>query len=491
MNRVTEPCRDRLKNIAREAMLERGLLPDFSAAAIAETNAISKPAPADASLRDLRSLVWASIDNDDSRDLDQLSVAVPMSGDAVKILVAIADVDAIVKKGSAIDGHAKANTTSVYTAAEIFSMLPEKLSTDLTSLGEGQERRAIVIEMTVGGGDGVVTGSDIYPALVMNHAKLAYHGVAAWLDGSAPPLAQMASVPELGEQLRIQDRIAQSMKEIRHQHGALSLQTIEARPVFEGDSLADLRAEQKNRAAEIIEEFMIAANGVTAKYLERSGSPSLRRVLRVPKRWDRIVDLAAGFGTRLPSRPDIKALEDFLVRRRQTDPAHFPDLSLSVIKLLGRGEYVLELPGQATQGHFGLAVKDYTHSTAPNRRFPDLITQRLLKAALQRQTVPYSDEELGALAQHCTDNEDAAAKVERQVQKSAAALLLAPSIGEEFDAIVTGASDKGTWVRIDQPATEGKVVRGSRGLDVGDRVRVKLVDTNVERGFIDFARVGG
>jgi VacB/RNase II family 3'-5' exoribonuclease len=472
-------------------MLERGLLPDFSAAAIAETNAITQPATADASLRDLRSLVWASIDNDDSRDLDQLSVAVPLGGDAVKILVAIADVDAIVKKASAIDDHAKANTTSVYTAAEIFSMLPEKLSTDLTSLGENQERLALVIEMTVARGDGVVTGSDIYPAVVVNHAKLAYHGVAAWLDGNAPPLVQMSSVPELGEQIRIQDRIAQAMKQLRHQQGALSLETVEARPVFHGDVLADLRAEKKNRAAEIIEEFMVAANGVTAKFLEGRNFPSLRRVLRVPERWDRIVDLADGFGARLPAKPDIKALENFLVQRRRADPAHFPDLSLSVIKLLGRGEYVLELPGQVTQGHFGLAVKDYTHSTAPNRRFPDLIAQRLLKAALQHQAVPYTGEELGALARHCTANEDAAAKVERQVQKSAAALLLESRVGEQFDAIVTGASAKGTWVRIMQPATEGRVVRGDRGLDVGDRVRVKLVDTNVERGFIDFAKVSG
>jgi VacB/RNase II family 3'-5' exoribonuclease len=469
-------------------MLEKGLLPDYSAAVLAETNAISSPAKADASFRDLRSLPWVSIDNDDSRDLDQLSVAVPLTGGAVKILVAIADVDAIVKKGSAIDGHARTNTTSVYTAAEIFSMLPEKLSTDLTSLGESQERLAVVIEMTIGSGDGVVTGSDIYPAVVVNQAKLAYNGVAAWLDGTAPAPAQISSMPELGEQLRLQDRIAQSMKQIRHQHGALSLETLEARPVFEGDVLADLRAEKKNRAAELIEEFMIAANGVTAKFLDSSNSPSLRRVLRVPERWDRIVELADGFGARLPSKPDIKALENFLVQRRQADPTHFPDLSLSVIKLLGRGEYVLELPGQVTQGHFGLAVKDYTHSTAPNRRYPDLITQRLLKAALQRQPVPYGGEELGALARHCTDNEDAAAKVERQVQKSAAALLLEPRIGEQFDAIVTGASAKGTWVRIMQPVTEGRVVRGYQGLDVGDRVRVKLVDTNVERGFIDFAR---
>jgi VacB/RNase II family 3'-5' exoribonuclease len=469
-------------------MLERGLLPDFSAAVVVETDAIGKPAAAGPSFRDLGSLLWVSIDNDDSRDLDQLSVAVPMAGGAVKILVAIADVDAIVKRGSAIDGHARANTTSVYTAAAIFSMLPEKLSTDLTSLGEGQKRLAVVIEMTVSGG-GVVNGSAIYPAVVINKAKLAYNGVSAWLERAEPESAQMSPVPGLGEQLRIQDRVAQSMKQLRHQHGALSLETVEARPVFDGDALADLRSEKKNRATELIEEFMIAANGVTAKYLEGKRFPSLRRVLRVPARWDRIAELAATFGARLPSQPDIRALEDFLVKRRQTDPARFPDLSLSVIKLLGRGEYVLELPGHEAEGHFGLAVKDYTHSTAPNRRYPDLITQRLLKAAMEGQPVPYSAEELGELARHCTEKEDAAAKVERQVQKSAAALLLEQRIGEQFDAIVTGASEKGTWVRIIHPATEGKVVRGYQGLDVGDRLRVELVDTNVERGFVDFARV--
>jgi len=469
-------------------MLEKGLLPDFSAAARAQTNAIGKAAMADASIRDLRSLAWVSIDNDDSRDLDQLSVAVPAADGMTKILVAIADVDAVVKKGSPIDDHARTNTTSVYTAAEIFSMLPEKLSTDLTSLGEGQERLAIVIEMAVDA-NGVVGASDIYRAVVVNHAKLAYNAISAWLDGEASNLPQVPSTPGVSDQLRTQDRIAQSMKQLRHVHGALSLESLEARPVFDGDELADLRSEKKGRASELIEEFMIAANGVTARYLERAGVSSLRRVLRIPQRWNRIVALAADCGARLPSQPDTKALEGFLVERRQKDPDHFPDLSLSIIKLLGRGEYVLESPGQAVQGHFGLAVKDYTHSTAPNRRFPDLITQRLLKAALAGQQAPYDISELRELASHCTDKEDAAAKVERQVQKSAAALLLEPRIGERFEAVVTGASEKGTWVRIMTPLTEGKVVRGYQGLDVGDRVRVELVDTNVERGFVDFARV--
>jgi exoribonuclease-2 len=470
-------------------MLDRGLLPDFSAAVVAETDAIAKAATdGGPSVRDLRSLLWASIDNDDSRDLDQLTVAVPIAGGAVKILVAVADVDAVVEKGSAIDGHARTNTTSVYTAAEIFPMLPEKLSTDLTSLGEGQERLAIVVEMAVGA-DGAVGESDVYRALVLNRAKLAYNGVAAWLDGAAPAPARIAAVPGLDEQLRVQDRVAQALRELRHQRGALTLDTIEARAVFDGDALADLRADEKNRAKELIEDFMIAANGVATRYLERRGFPSLRRVLRSPERWDRIVELAGNVGERLPPEPSAPALEAFLEKRRRADPERFPDVSLSVVKLLGRGEYVMEIPGRPAEGHFGLAVKDYTHSTAPNRRFPDLVTQRLVRAALEGRPAPYGNAELGALARHCTEMEDNATKVERRVRKSAAALLLESRIGERFDAIVTGASPKGTWVRILRPAAEGKVVHGYEGLDVGDRARVELVHTDFERGFVDFARV--
>jgi exoribonuclease-2 len=481
--------KDELQSIAHEAMLQRGLLPDFSASVIAETNQITQAAPATgAAIRDLRSLLWASIDNDDSRDLDQLSVAEPMAGGAVKILIAIADVDAVVKKDSAIDGHACTNTTSVYTAAEIFPMLPEKLSTDLTSLADGQERLAVVVAMVIGT-DGTVTASEIYRAVVINRAKLAYNGVAAWLEGTAPAPPKLAAVPGMDEQLRIQDRVAQALKRVRHEHGALRLETLEVRAVFEDGALADLLPDEKNRAKEMIEDFMIAANGVTAKYLDKKGLPSLRRVLRTPKRWDRIVALAAESGDRLPATPDAAALDAFLTKRRAIDPERFPDLSLSVVKLLGSGEYVLEVPGHPPEGHFGLAVKDYTHSTAPNRRFPDLITQRLLKAALSGQPSLYTNDELTTLARHCTDQEDNAAKVERQVEKSAAALLLSSRIGARFDAIVTGASDKGTWVRISGPTVEGRVVRGYEGLDVGDRVDVQLVHTDIARGFIDFAAV--
>src|SRR5216684_765350 len=413
MDRSGVSNRDQLRAIAHRAMAERGLLPDFSPAAQAETEAI-RQAPTDASpeIRDLRDLLWCSIDNDDSRDLDQLTVTAPMREGTVKVLVAVADVDALVKPGSAVDGHARANTTSVYTAAEIFPMLPEKLSTDLTSLGQDQARLAVVVEMVVGA-DGTVAASDVYRAMVRNRAKLAYDAVAAWLDGRGPAPARVAAVPGMDAQLRTQDRVAQAMKGLRHEHGALSLETLETRAVFDGDVLTDLRPDEQNRAKELIEDFMIAANGVIARYLTARGSPSLRRVLRTPERWDRIVALAGGLGERLPAAPDARALEAFLARRRAADPDRFQDLSLSVVKLLGSGEYVLDLPGQTPEGHFGLAVRDYTHSTAPNRRFPDLLTQRLLKAALAGRPAPYAADELGALARHCTEQEDNANKVER------------------------------------------------------------------------------
>ena len=491
MNRhASSSGRDELREIAYEAMLQRGLKPEFSAEALAQLETIHHAATAtDAAVRDLRGLLWASIDNDDSRDLDQLSVAEHLGDGTIKVMVAIADVDSLVPRDSPIDEHASNNTTSVYTAAQIFPMLPEKLSTDLTSLNEGQERLAIVMDMTVEP-NGSVTNSDIYRALVLNRCKLAYNSVAAWLEGQAPPPPHLAEVPGLEEQLQLQDQAAQALKSLRHAQGALRLETLEVHAVFDDGKLADMLPDQKNRAKELIEDFMIAANGVTARYLEQKGLPSVRRVLRVPKRWDRIVALAAETGERLPLKPNAGALDEFLARRREADPERFADLSLAVVKLLGSGEYALEIPGQRTEGHFGLAVRDYTHSTAPNRRFPDLIAQRLLKAALAGAKCPYSNEELATLARHCTFQEDNADKVERQVRKSAAALLLAPRVGASFDAIVTGASEKGTWVRITGPVAEGRVVRGYQGLDVGERVRVKLVDTDVRRGFIDFAAIG-
>ena len=470
-------------------MLAHGLEPNLPDAAAAQLRAIATPAMEHGpQICDQRALLWCSIDNDDSRDLDQLSVAQPLTGGAVRILVAIADVDASVARASPLDAHARANTTSVYTAAQIFPMFPERLSTDLTCLAEGQERLSVVIDMTVAV-DGSIGAADVYRAVVENRAKLAYDSVAAWLDGRGPLPSRVAAVPGMDQQLRIQDGVAQLLKRVRRAQGALALTTLEAQAVYDGAKLIDLKPDEDNRGKELITFFMVAANGVVARFLEGHGSASLRRVLRKPDRWDRIVALARGCGEALPATADARALSDFLVKRQQAAPAQFPDLSLAVVKLLGAGQYVLKRPGEPSAGHFGLAVDDYTHATAPNRRFPDVITQRLIKAALSRSAAPYADEELRALAQHCTEQEGNAAKVERQVRKSAAALLLQSRIGEQFDAMVTGASDKGTWVRVSQPLAEGRLVKGFEGVDVGDAVRVQLLHTDVERGFIDFARV--
>jgi VacB/RNase II family 3'-5' exoribonuclease len=478
-----------LQRIAHRVMMERGLLPDFSSQEIAELNEIHGAVTnIEESTRDLRNLSWCSIDNDDSRDLDQLTVAEVMPEGAVKILVAIADVESVVKKPSALDDHAKHNTTSVYTAAQIFPMLPEKLSTDLTSLNYESDRLAFIVEMVIAG-DGSLQSSDIYQATVRNHAKLAYNSVAGWLDGSGPMPKEIGTVNGLDENLRLQDRTARKLKSLRHEHGALDLETIEARPVFDGDEIKDLEADRRNCAKDIIEDFMITANGVTARYLAAKKIPSLRRVVQKPKRWDRIVELALEHGFTLPAEPDSKALDKFLISVKSADPVRFPDISLSIIKLLGSGEYVVELPGGSSAGHFGLAIKDYAHSTAPNRRYPDLITQRLLKSTMVKGSMPYAIDELVELAKHCTEMEDAAKKVERQVEKSAAAIVLESRINQWFDAIVTGASAKGTWVRLLHPPVEGKLVSNFEGLDVGHRLRVQLVHTDVERGYIDFKKV--
>ncbi len=491
MNTNNKHHRAILQGIAHRAMLERGLLPDFSAEAIAELGKLQIPtltAGGSPGIRDLRHLPWASIDNDNSRDLDQLTLAEAMPGGNIQIRVAIADVDAFIKDGSAIDEHARHNTTSVYTAAEIFPMLPEGISTDLTSLNVNEDRLSIVVEMVMGA-DGSLQESSIYRAWVRNHAKLAYNSVAGWLENNGQIPEAITAVKGLDGNLRLQDRVAQNMKKIRHVHGALTLETIEAKPVFEGDQIRVLEIEEKNRAKAIIEDFMIAANGVTARYLSASGFPSIRRVVRTPKRWERIVEIAREYNYELPTDPNSKALEGFLIKQKAEDPVRFPDLSLVVIKLLGSGEYIAELPEGNAPGHFGLAVKDYAHSTAPNRRYPDLLTQRLLKAALEGNPTPYNTDELDELATHCTEAEDAAKKVERRVEKSAAALLLKSRIGERFDSIVTGASEKGTWVRLLTIPVEGKLVEGFEGLDVGEPVRVQLIDTNVEQGFIDFKKV--
>jgi len=487
VSRNAHDDRQALSAIAHRVMLERGMEPDFSPAVERELAAIPGPAGAKAGARDLRELPWASIDNDDSRDLDQLTVAATSPDGAVRILVAIADVDALVTKGTAIDAHASRNTTSVYTPAAIFPMLPTMLSTGLTSLNQGEDRVSVVAEM-VFTAEGELTESDLYRARVKNHAKLTYRGVAAWLDGTAAAPPRLAAVEGLEDNLRLQDGVARRLAERRHRNGALSLESVEAKAVFDGDVLTDLVRDPKNRAKQLIEDFMIAANGVTAAFLDAQGFPSLRRVLRSPERWERLVELAHGYGESLPAQPQATALEAFLAKRREIDPDKFADLSLAVVKLLGRGEYAVDLPGGDPPGHFGLAVRDYTHSTAPNRRFPDLITQRLLKAALAGEPLPYPIGELDGLAAHCTQREDDATKVERRVTKSAAALLLSSRVGDTFDAVVTGASAKGTWVRLANPPIEGRLERGAAGLDVGDRARVTLIHTDVDEGFIDFAR---
>lgn len=486
----TEQHHNILERIARRVMVERGLDPLFPSEVISQLNKIQGPASLEVEgVRDMRNALWCSIDNDDSLDLDQLSTAKAMPDGTVKVFVAIADVDALVRQYTAIDLHARHNALSVYTSAVIFPMIPVKLSNGLTSLNCNEERLALVIEMDIEE-SGKLKSSSVYRAAVMNKAKLCYNSVAAWLEGTGAEPDGIKAESGLGENIRLQDKVAQKLRNFRHEQGALNLETIEGRAVFDGEILKDIARDDDNCAKQIIEDFMIAANGVIARFLVSKGFPSIRRVVKVPKNWDRIVELAAEHKFRLPSKPDSKALENFLVKSRTEDPLRFPDLSLSVIKLMGPGEYVVEVPGQASTGHFGLAVRDYAHSTAPNRRYPDLITQRLVKAALAGKPVPYDKKELDDIAKHCTKQEDAAKKVERHVAKSAAALLLESRKGDKFEAIVTGASDKGTWVRLLDLPVEGMLSNHYEGLDVGTTLTVKLIKTDVENGHIDFRQTG-
>jgi exoribonuclease-2 len=478
-----------LAQIADEAMVANGLEPNFPPEVLKQLEGIQPLARKELDqLKDLTGLLWCSIDNDDSRDLDQISASERLDGGKTRLYVGVADVDALVKNRTAIDTHAQKNTTSVYTGVKTFPMLPERLSTDLTSLSENEERAAMIIEMVVDQ-DGKVGDTSVYRARVKNKAKLTYNGVAAWLDNKGPLPAAAARVKGMDEQLKTQDEAAQRMRKRRYDHGALDFQSLQTRAVTQDGVVVDLKPEIQNRAGELIEDLMVAANGVTARFLTGKGCPTLRRVVKTPERWPRIVEVAKSLGTKLPEEPDSKALGVFLTGQKAKDPVHFPDLSLTIVKLMGRGEYVLDVPGQEPTGHFGLAVKDYNHSTAPNRRYPDLITMRLLKTALENQAPAYSLDELSMLAKHCTGQENASEKVERQMRKSASAAFLSPRIGQFFDAIITGASEKGTWVRVLQPPVEGYLAQGGHGLDVGDRVRVKLITVNVEKGFIDFARV--
>jgi VacB/RNase II family 3'-5' exoribonuclease len=487
----SRPVQFDLVAAAHAAMIEHGFQPDFPKGVEAELAAIQAnsnlPSPA-SGFEDLRSLLWSSIDNDTSKDLDQIEWAEQLSDGRIRVLVGVADVDARVAKGTLIDSHARSETTSVYTGVKVFPMLPVELSEGMTSLNENEDRAAIVIEFKVDA-NGAASDGKAYRALVHNRAQLAYNGVGAWLEGKGPAPAKVATSTALAAQLRLQDKAAQAMAGSRYQHGALDLETIETRPVTQGGDVIALARLDKNRATSLIEEFMVAANGVMARTFEDARVPSIRRVVRTPKRWDRIVEVAAGLGTTLPAEPDSKALNDFLLAQKQEDPDHFPDLSLAVVKLMGPGEYVLVKASAPSPGHFGLAVEDYTHSTAPNRRFPDMVAQRILKASLEKGAQPYSESDLNAIALRCTQMEDAARKVEREMSKRIAAVVLRPRIGQNFRGIVTGVNQYGTFVRALDPHVEGMLVRGGQGLDVGDRVTVKLVSTDPQRGFIDFAAV--
>lgn len=476
--------------MARRVMFENGFEPDFPPGVAIELQGLESKRRIeqdDPSIRDLRALLWSSIDNSDSRDLDQIEYTERLAGDRIRLMIGIADVDAFVLKGSAIDRHAFEKTTSIYTAVKTFPMLPEQLSNDTTSLLDDVDRLAVVIDLTVDP-EGEVTSNEVYRAVVRNHAKLVYETVGAWLEGRAPAPARVSEVPGLAEQIRLQDETTERLRALRRRSGALNLRTIEAKPIAVDGRVVDLVPAEHNRARDIIESFMVAANTEMAEFLESQGWPSIRRVVRTPERWPRIVELAQGFGENLPEEPDSRALAAFLSRRKAADPEHFPDLSLSIVKLMGPGEYTVERAGAEGEGHFGLAVHDYTHSTAPNRRYADLITQRLVKAVIARRTPPYTEAELCEIAERCTEREDAARKVERQMRKAAAAVLLGERIGESFDAIVTGVSAKGTFVRLISPPADGRVVQGEEGMDVGDKVRVRLLSTEPERGFIDFAR---
>jgi exoribonuclease-2 len=477
-----------LSSAARLAVIEAGFEVDLDDAAKAQVAQVSGPAPIAPGVKDLRGMPWSSIDNKESRDLDQIEVAERLPDGSIRLVVGIADVDVLVPKDSPLDKHALENCTSVYTGVQVFPMLPERLSTDATSLNENGDRLIIAIE-TVVDANGEVISYDVYRAMARNTAKLSYDEVGAWFGGEAPPKAIVGN-KVLNDQLKLQEEASQRLKAERIRNGALEFDTIEATPIAKDGRVVDLEIIHKNRARDLIEDFMIASNVAIARFLEARGRSGIRRVVREPERWPRIVEIASRYGESLPSEPSSLALAQFLAKRRAADPDRFPDLSVSIVKLMGPGIYALDLPGTDPGGHFGLATHDYSHATAPNRRYADLVTQRLVKAALANTPAPYSDDELAQIAKRCTEREDAENKVERRVRKMVAALLLSDRIGDSFDAIVTGASAKGTFVRTMHPPAEGMVVRAHQGFDVGDKVRVKLVAADPERSFIDFEGQG-
>ncbi len=473
---------------AHQAMMENGFEPEFSAAVFDQLNQIGKngePAP-DPSVQDLRSLLWSSIDNRRSRDLDQIEWAEKLPNGDIRVLVGIADVDASVAKGSPIDDHAKQNTVTVYTESKIFPMLPEELSTDKTSLNEGFDRLAVVADMTIKE-NGDVPESTFFRSLVRNHAKLAYEDIGEWLDNGGQIPDKLVRVAGLRQQIELQREAAKRLQAYRRAKGALEFESIEAAAVVEDGEIKGLKSVETNSARKLIENFMVAANVEMAEFLEARGSMSLRRVVKTPQRWDGIVRIAAEYGENLPEIPDQPALAAFLEKRRAADPVHFPDLSLSIVKLIGSGEYVVERPGEDTGGHFGLAVRDYAHSTAPNRRFTDIVVQRLVKAVISNQPSAYTADELETIATHCNDQEHAARKVERKMRKVVAATVMQRHVGEHFDAIVTGVTPSGTFARILRPPVDGRIEQGERGLNVGEKINVRLLSADPRTGFIDFA----
>ncbi|MGH9648765.1 MAG: RNB domain-containing ribonuclease [Bryobacteraceae bacterium] len=486
---MTQPAFD-LRAAAHQEMIAEGFQPDFPPAVAQQMKMLvaqKSPATSNA-VRDLRSLLWSSIDNDTSRDLDQAEVAERING-GIRVLVAIADVDTDVPIDSPIDRHAAYETTSVYTGVKTFPMLPEELSTGLTSLNENVDRLAVVIELVVAA-DGSISSPEVYRALVRNQAQLTYNGVGGWLEGTAAPPPKIAASAALAAQLKLQDEAARILHDERCRMGALSLDRVEAEPlVSDAGEVQGIDTRKKNRASDLIENFMVAANGVMARTLQDAKVSSIRRVVKTPERWPRIVELAARYGEKLPPEPDSGALNAALQRRKAADPDHYADVSLAVVKLMGPGEYVLSRSGEEAPGHFALAAHDYTHSTAPNRRFADTVTQRLIKSVLGKLPCPYSDAQLDAIAKNCTLKEDAARKVERVMGKRIAAVAMRQRVGETFHAVVTGAGPKGVFVRVLGPPVEGMLVHGQQGADVGDRLQVKLVGTDPRRGYIDFAKV--
>lgn len=493
---IEEPLPIDLPTRAWQAMWDEGFAPELPPGAAAQAAALdAAPQPSqhsgdqDEEVQDLRTLLWSSIDNPDSRDLDQVEWAERLPDGSIRFLVGIADVDCRVPQWTPLDAYASRSTTSVYTGIVTFPMLPEELSTDLTSLNPGADRLGVVVDVTVND-DGTITHSDIYRAWLRNRAKLVYEIIGPWLEGKTATPDSVTLLPKLEEQVLLQNEAASRLQARRQREGALELQTIEAQPSLTPDGLVTLRLPQRNQAHLLIENLMVAANGVVARFLSEQGVPAIQRIVRRPERWARIVELAESLGDNLPEEADTPALAAFLARRREADPLRFPDLSLAVVKLLGPGEYTVVRPGEDKGGHFALAAQTYTHSTAPNRRYADLIAQRLLKATLSGRTPPYKVTDLEVLAQHCTEREDAARKVERLMRKVAAALLMSERVGETFEAVVTGVSRrKGTFIRVLTPPVEGRVVAGEAGLDVGDSVVVRLLSVEPVQGWIDFARV--